>query len=76
MTITQKDRDAYRYALEDSGVPEVIAFMAARNLDGENTFSNRSTASFMIGLGFMWDDTKERADFWYAIYLETIEVCK
>jgi hypothetical protein len=31
--ITKKQRDDYRYALEDKGVPPVIAFMAARNLD-------------------------------------------
>jgi hypothetical protein len=66
--ITQAQRDAYRYALEDKGVPEVIAFMAARNLRAKIKAPARefSVAILLYG-GFFWDEAPEGNDFWRVI---------
>jgi len=65
-TPTQKQRDAYRYALEDAGVPEVYAFMAARNL--KRPASLRLDFSDYIFACYIWRDTPEGVGFWSAIY--------
>jgi len=70
--IIQAQRDAYRYALEDKGVPEVIAFMAAQNLNigmpVEQWFS--SACGDEISGAFPWSDTPQGHDFWNAICCE------
>jgi hypothetical protein len=67
--ITQAQRDAYRYALEDKGVPEVIAFMAAQNLCRSAWFVV-DPAAWLIDHGFYWEDTYEGYDFWDFVYRE------
>ena len=62
MKLTEPQRDELRYALEDGGMPEVLAYMAAqrakRPLDGYHG----------IALYFIWDETPEGDDFWSAVY--------
>lgn len=70
--ITQAQRDAYRYALEDKGVPEVIAFMAAKNLDSPIipcSNHDKYSAEALICRGFFWRETAEGLDFWNSVYL-------
>jgi hypothetical protein len=64
--ITQKQRDAYRFALEDKGVPEVIAYMAACNTHSIR-FDAEDSAWFFMSGGFVWDQTPEGHEFWSAI---------
>lgn len=68
--ITQKQRDAYRFALEDKGMPEVLAFMAAENLGSRFSAACllQSDLSGLVLAGFFWDDGKEPFDFWEEIY--------
>jgi len=67
--ITKKQRDAYRYALEDKGVPEVIAFMAARNLSFSlsRPFLIRCAGADLVMSGFVWFSSPEGAHFWAAV---------
>ena len=67
--ITQAQRDAYRYALEDKGVPEVIAFIAAQNLSFSlsRSFLIRGAGSDLVMCGFVWFSSPEGAHFWAAV---------
>jgi len=76
MKITQAQRDAYRYALEDKGVPEVIAFMAAMNYDGQYHWAGDDLAADLIYSAFLWLKSKEGPDFWEVIFYEAMETCK
>jgi hypothetical protein len=70
--ITQAQRDAYRYALEDRGVPEVIAFMAAQNLNIEMPVEQwfSSARGDVISGAFPWSCTPQGHDFWSAVNYE------
>ena len=71
--ITQKQRDAYRYALEDAGVPEVFAYMASLNNDSAlEEFDGPYSAEFLISGGFIWGGTPEGRDFWQAVSQEML----
>jgi hypothetical protein len=59
MTTSQAQRNAYRYALEDAGVPEVIAFMAARNLDVDDSYVPDGDSYALIWEGFAWKESPE-----------------
>lgn len=66
--ITQKQRDAYRYALEDKGVPEVYAYMAACNAGSSiEDLCRFSDAVSLIYGAFYWDAKPEGHQFWSAI---------
>lgn len=73
---TQVQRDEYRFSLEDAGVPEVYAFMAAKNLavrlSGGTQARSQDSAWELIIYGFLWSATTEGSDFWRSIY----ENCK
>lgn len=64
--ITQKQRDAYRFALEDKGMPEVLAFMAAENLTAifkEGSMPGLTLFNLLCS-GFYWETDWEEWEFW------------
>jgi len=58
-TLTQAQRNQIRYALEDAGIPEVLAFMAARNATNLDT---KHTGR--LSVLFLWSQSPEGHDFW------------
>lgn len=64
--LTQRQRNAIRYALEDLGVPETIAFMAARNAINPYAAGDKYPIS---GL-FLWHETPEGHEFWRDVACE------
>jgi len=66
---TQKQRDAYRYALEDKGVPEVIAFMAAQAANDLTEFDAGDSAEALIYLHIWWANTPQGYHFWQSVSL-------
>lgn len=68
--VTQKQRDEFRYAMEDGGVPDVIAFMAAQNFDGCVPLGAVKDWDLhaVLGCGFRWDESPEGFNFWNEIY--------
>ena len=65
MKLTRKQRDEIRYALEDCGVPEVLAFMAARNAAAE--LDREGLQKWPISTLFVWGGSPEGHDFWAAV---------
>lgn len=63
MSLTQKQRDQIRYALEDQGIPEVLAFMAAQNATEIPRY---------IGLTrlFTWASSPQGHEFWAMVAAE------
>jgi len=71
--ITQAQRNAYRYALEDRGVPDVIAFMAAQVADKPTEFNaGTTTAGELIYSGIWWRNTPQGYHFWDTVFLCTL----
>ena len=66
MTVTQAMRDNYRFILEDKGVPEVIAFMASKNIDNDG-FDQFMSLDTLVGGLFWWSNTPQGSDFWAAV---------
>lgn len=64
---TQEQRDKFRFALEDKGVPEVIAFMAAGYADVPYLSPHEYDAEDLIAGFFFWGQTKEGLGFWVAV---------
>ena len=69
MTVpSQSERDRFRFALEDRGVPEVIAVMAAQRLTCALPPSlDHYSASDLIASFFFWSSTKEGGLFWDCV---------
>ena len=70
--VSDKQREKYRYLLEDKGVPEVIAYMASLNLGNPDGITKNTPAYLLIGGGFFWHVTPEGFDFWSAVKDEVL----
>ena len=70
MKLKQAQRNELRYALEDSGMPEILAFMAAQRAD--KPFDGNP----VINCYFLWAGTPEGSDFWRAVWLCQLESMK
>lgn len=64
MSLTQKQRDKIRYALEDQGIPEVLAFMAAQNA------TQVSWGQPDLTWLFVWASSPQGHKFWAMIAAE------
>jgi hypothetical protein len=62
MTLTQAQRDEIRYAFEDAGMPEVLAFMAGQVADCP------LSPTLNVWRMCVWKTTPQGYDFWNVVH--------
>lgn len=65
----QEQRAAFQELLEDAGVPDVIAFMAATRMVVDEEGPCLESASEGLWSNFVWADTPEGGYFWLGVVL-------
>ena len=67
MTLTQAQRDEIRYAFEDAGMPEVLAFMAGKVATHDMRWVFFSGRKYALASLSHWNRTPQGRDFWWAV---------
>ena len=70
MTLTQAQRDEIRYAFEDAGMPEVLAFMAGQVADHDKKWVFQNSNVNPILFLCLWKKTPQGQAFWMQMYYE------
>jgi hypothetical protein len=76
MTLTQAQRNKIRYAFEDAGMPEVLAFMAGQIATFDKKWVFSGYPEYAVAYLCFWSDTPQGNDFWAAVSSNLMENLK
>ena len=76
MTLTQAQRDEIRYAFEDAGMPEVLAFMAGQVATYNKHWVFEEGAKFAVLYLNIWSSSPQGREFWEAVHHDNMENLK